>query len=116
MEGIVKLTGSVSGSSEMPHELSEPSVLNWWLFYCCQLRITGDGVCTRWKKSQQVCHTHVSGGNGLLVPAVAGQGFPVQWAAIGVLGSLLFGLLTYLITCISKSERTVVRRHGESNS
>ncbi len=40
---------------------------------------------------------HVSGGNGLLVPAVAGQGFPPsQWAAIGVLGSLLFGLLTYL--------------------
>ncbi|EFW8604159.1 holin, partial [Shigella flexneri] len=19
------------------HELSEPSVVNWWLFYCCQL-------------------------------------------------------------------------------
>ncbi|ROK86489.1 holin, partial [Escherichia coli] len=30
------------------------------------------------------------------VPAVAGQGSPSQWAAIGVLGSLLFGLLTYL--------------------
>ncbi|TWP99029.1 holin, partial [Escherichia coli] len=20
------------------HELSEPSVVNWWLFYCCQLQ------------------------------------------------------------------------------
>lgn len=27
---------------------------------------------------------------------------PSQWAAIGVLGSLLFGLLTYLTTFISK--------------
>nr|WP_096302200.1 class II holin family protein [Escherichia coli] len=40
-------------------------------------RIAGDGVCTRWKKSLD----RVS---------------PSQWAAIGVLGSLLFGLLTYL--------------------
>ncbi|STL62628.1 putative lysis protein S [Escherichia coli] len=41
---------------------------------------------------------------------------PSQWAAIGVLGSLLFGLLTYLTNLYFKSERTVVRLHGESNS
>ncbi|PBN60655.1 hypothetical protein ABE93_011445 [Escherichia coli] len=23
------------------HELSEPSVVNWWLFYCCQLPDNG---------------------------------------------------------------------------
>ncbi|EHW77132.1 lysis S family protein [Escherichia coli DEC10C] len=35
-------------------------------------------------------------GTGVLVTAAAGQSLSVQWVAIGVLGSLLFGLLTYL--------------------
>ncbi|EKH78610.1 S domain protein, partial [Escherichia coli PA45] len=26
-------------------------------FIVVSFRIAGDGVCTRWKKSQQVCHT-----------------------------------------------------------
>lgn len=47
-------------------------------FIVVSFRITGDGVCTRWKKSQQVCHTPRQRWNGLLVPAVAGQGFPVS--------------------------------------
>ncbi|WP_241188648.1 class II holin family protein [Escherichia coli] len=48
------------------HELSEPSVLNWWLF------------------------------TGYWFLQLLDRVSPSQWAAIGVLGSLLFGLLTYL--------------------
>ncbi|UIV48032.1 class II holin family protein [Escherichia coli] len=42
-----------------------------------------------------VSYTTSAVGTGYWFPA-AGQGFPSQWAAIGVLGSLLFGLRTYL--------------------
>lgn len=47
-------------------------------FIVVSFRITGDGVCTRWKNHNRCVIHHVSGGNGLLVPAVAGQGFPVS--------------------------------------
>lgn len=39
---------------------------------------------------------------------------PSQWAAIGVLGSLLFGLLTYLTNLYFKIKEDRVRRRGES--
>ncbi len=83
-------------------------------FIVVSFRIAGGGYEPDGKNHNRCVIHHVSGGNGLLVPAVAGQGFPSQWAAIGVLGSLLFGLLTYLTNLYFKSERTGVRRHGES--
>ncbi len=58
------------------------------------------------EKSQQVRHTpRQRWKRAILVPAVAGQGFPVSVGGNSVLGSLLFGLLIPGLTCICKSER-----------
>ncbi len=49
------------------------------------------------EKSQQVCHTPRQRWERATGSCSCWTGFPPsQWAAIGVLGSLLFGLLTYL--------------------
>ncbi len=51
----------------------------------------------RWKKSQQVCHTpRQRWGRDTGYCRLLDKVSPSQWVAIGVLGSLLFGLLTYL--------------------
>ncbi|EIH00761.1 lysis protein S [Escherichia coli 5.0588] len=66
-------------------------------FIVVSFRIAGGGVCTRWKKSQQVCHTPRQRWEpGYWFLQLLDRVSPSQWAAIGVLGSLLFGLLTYL--------------------
>lgn len=48
------------------------------------------------EKSQQVCHTPRQQWERATGSWLLDRVSPSQWAAIGVLGSLLFGLLTYL--------------------
>lgn len=79
------------------HELSEPSVVNWWLFYCCQLPDNGRrGMDQMEKITTGVSYTTSAVGTGYWFLQLLDRVSPSQWAAIGVLGSLLFGLLTYL--------------------
>ncbi len=59
-------------------------------------RIAGDGVCTRWKNHNGVSYTTSAVGTGYWLLQLLDKVSPSQWVAIGVLGSLLFGLLTYL--------------------
>ncbi|EHW27574.1 lysis S family protein [Escherichia coli DEC8D] len=50
----------------------------------------------RWKNHNRCVIHHVSGGTGYWLLQLLDKVSPSQWVAIGVLGSLLFGLLTYL--------------------
>ena len=50
----------------------------------------------RMEKSRRVLHTAHREGTGYWLLQLLDKASPSQWAAIGVLGSLMFGLLTWL--------------------
>uniref|UniRef100_UPI002023BA93 class II holin family protein n=1 Tax=Escherichia coli TaxID=562 RepID=UPI002023BA93 len=64
------------------------------------------------KVPKSVSKSTVAGGEGYRVPELLDKVSPSQWVAIGVLGSLLFGLLTYLTNLyfkIKEDKRKVAR-------
>ncbi|AJA26941.1 Phage holin lysis protein S [Escherichia coli O157:H7 str. SS52] len=74
-----------------------PSVCAGGLFYCCELPDCGRrGMYQMEKITTGVSYTTSAVGTGYWFLQLLDRVSPSQWAAIGVLGSLLFGLLTYL--------------------
>ena len=63
-----------------------------------------------------VSYTTSAVGTGYWLLQLLDKVSPSQWVAIGVLGSLLFGLLTYLTNLYFKIREDPVRRRGETKA
>lgn len=73
------------------------SVEHWRPFSCCELPDCGRrGMYQMEKITTGVSYTTSAVGTGYRFLQLPDRVSPSQWAAIGVLGSLLFGLRTYL--------------------